>query len=514
MTGTARSPRAIAAAVLAGVAVVAVPTPTLSTPGTYALATTAFAGTLWVTGGLPLPATALCVPVLLAGLGVQPTLAAALAGFADPVVFLVLAGFVLAAALSRHDLDRRLAYRLVLRLGTTPARLVLAVMVATAALSAVVSNSATTAMMVPVALGVARTVGSTESPPSTDTTDHAPDTGRNLEVALLLGTAYAASLGGMTTLVGTPANAVVVGAVTAGTGLEIGFLDWLVVGLPAAVVGVPLAWLLLVRWLYPPASGTTTPARRAAAEQLAALGPPDAAARRTLVVTAAVVGLWLLGGLDFLLVDVLPTPLYDTLFGGAGSVVGTETEGLLYYVLVGVAAVPTLLATDCLAWADVAGVDWGTLLLLGGGLSLADGLAATDATRWLADATLGRLGGGPLLVILVVVLVTVVLSEVASNTATAAVFAPVLLALGPRYAAALGTDAPAAGAFLAVCCGVAASLGFALPVATPPNAIAFGTGAVDREDMLRAGVLLDLGMAAVTTLLLLAVLRTVWPLLL
>jgi sodium-dependent dicarboxylate transporter 2/3/5 len=492
---TGRRPLAVLGAMGAFVAVALAPWPGLSGPGTFALATTAFAATLWVTEGLPLPATALCVPVLLTAFGVVPTMAEALAGFADPVIFLLLAGFVLARALGAHDVDRRIAYRLIGALGTSARRLVLAVMVATAGLSMVVSNSATTATMVPIALGVAGQVRSGGGPTGTD--EEPPS---NLEVSLLLGTAYAASIGGIGTLVGTPGNAIVVSGLRAGLGYEIGFLEWSLIGLPLVVVSLPLAWYLLAFRLFPPAVGDVSGARRDARVALASMGPLDAPARRTVAIAGATAGLWVLGGLDFLFVEVLPPAWHSTLFGGAGSVVGATHQGLLFYVLVGVAAIPTLLATGCLDWEQAVDIDWGTLLLLGGGLSLANGLAATDATAWLAEATFGSLVGMPVvLVLLVVVAVTVLFSELASNTAVVAVFTPLLVAIGPRYAAALGTSDGVAGAVLAVAAAVAASFGFALPVATPPNAIAFGTGALRREDMLRAGLRLDALLVVVAT---------------
>jgi sodium-dependent dicarboxylate transporter 2/3/5 len=500
-----RRTAAVVDAVAAVAVVLVVPLPGLSPGGRFALATAAFAAVLWVTEGLPLPATALCVPVLLAAFGVAPTATAAFRAFADPVVFLLFAGFVLASALRRHGVDRRLAFRCIVALGTSPRRLVLATMTATAALSMVVSNSATTAMMVPVALGVARAVTG-------------PDPGRespsNVELALLLGTAYAASIGGVATVIGTPANAIVVSQLDARLGVRIGFLEWFAIGFPLVAVSLPVAWYLLAFRLYPPEDVDPERARAEAKATLARMGPLDAAGRRTVAVTAATAGLWVLGGLDFLLVDALPADWHGTLFGGDASVVGASHSGLLFYGFVGVAAVPTLLALDCIEWEDVEGIDWGTLLLLGGGLALADGLEATDATRWLADVTLGPLGGTHvLLVALAVVTVTVLLSELASNTAVVAVFAPVLIAVGPRYAATLGTTGVGAAAFLAVLGGVAASFGFALPVATPPNAIAYGTGNVSREHMLRAGVRLDALLVLVATAMLFGTFLLLWPVL-
>ncbi|WP_435102565.1 SLC13 family permease [Halarchaeum sp. P4] len=504
MSMSSRSIRYLAVSVAAMVLVLLIPTPGLSTAGAFALATMVFAAVLWVTEGLPLPATALCVPILLTVFGVFPTIASALQGFADPIIFLLLAGFVLAEALQKHGIDRRIAYYLIARLGTSPRRLVLAIMTATAVLSMVVSNSATTAMMIPIALGVAREIG--EHPEKTDSSVS------NLEVSLLLGTAYAASLGGVGTLIGTPANAIVVSQLEAHLGYQIGFLDWLVIGLPLVAVSLPIAWYLLIK-LFPPEVTDVTHARQHASRALAEMGALDSAGRRTLAITALTAGLWILGGLDFLFEGVLPPVWYDTLFGGAGSIVGVPHQGVLFYVLVGLAAVPTLLAGGCIEWDDVMEIDWGTLILLGGGLALADGLAATDATQWLADVTFGSLVGmSILIVVLAVVATTILLSELASNTAVVAIFAPILITIGPRYADALGSTPEAAAVFLAVTGAVAASFGFALPVATPPNAIAFGTGNVSREHMLQAGIRLDLLMVLVSTAIMLGAFRLVWPL--
>ncbi|MFW6018898.1 MAG: SLC13 family permease, partial [Halapricum sp.] len=406
----------LALAVVATIVVAALPIPGLSDVGSFALATMAFAAVLWVTEGLPLPVTALCVPVLLTVFGVFPTLAGALQGFADPIIFLLLAGFVLAEALQKHGVDRRIAYHLIAALGTSPRRLVLVIMAATAGLSMVVSNSATTAMMVPIALGVAREIGG--EPTADEPGNNGPS---NLEVSVLLGTAYAASLGGVGTLIGTPANAIVVSQLDAHLGFTVSFIDWLVVGLPLVAVSLPVAWYLLVR-LYPPESTDVAGARRHAEQALTELGPMSPAGRRTLAVTAVTAGLWILGGLDFVFEGVLPSVYYDTLFGGAGSIVGAPHQGVLYYVLVGLAAVPALVAGGCVDWNDIQDIDWGTLVLLGGGLALADGLAATDATRWLADVTFGNLAGASiLLVVVAVVAVTVLLSELASNTAVVAI---------------------------------------------------------------------------------------------
>lgn len=527
------SRRALAglAGVVATAALAAAPIPGLSPAGRYALATMAFAAVFWLTEALPLPVTALCVPLLLTAFGVFPSVGSAVAGFADPVIFLLFAGFVLAAAMGTHGIDRRVALGIVAAVGSSPRRLVLAVMVATALLSMLVSNTATAAMMAPVALGIARQAhrgaapdasdpdGGAGGPPDAafaDDHDRAGDPAdySNLEVATLLGVAYAASIGGVGTLVGSPPNAIVVGAIDRTLGVSIGFVGWMVVGLPLVVVCLPLAWLLLVA-IYPPEDVDVEAAREHARDARREAGDLTPAGRRVLVVAGATALLWLLGGLGGLIAPLLPDPVATTLFGGPGpSLVGAGPhQGLLYYVVVGLAAVVVLFAAGSVEWGDVERVDWGTLILLGGGLSLANALSATDATAWLADTVLGALGGVPAVgLVLGLVVVTVGLGELASNTAMAAILAPLLLEAGPRYAGTLGVDGPAAAVFLAVVVGAAASFGFALPVATPPNAIVFGTGRMHKDHMLRAGAVLDAVMAVVVTLVLLGVFRVAWRL--
>lgn len=525
--------RALALAFVAFTAVATAPVGDLSPAGQYALATTTFAGVLWVTGGLPLPITALTIPVLLVSFGVTPTVGDAVAGFADPIIFLLLAGFVLAEALQKHGTDRRVAYHVIAAVGTSPRRIVLAVMIATAALSMVISNTATTAMMIPVALGVADSVagGSTRDDadrssdvlvddgvetasraPSADSA--APGERSNLRLAMLLGVAYAASIGGVGTLIGTPPNAIVVSQLAARLDYTITFADWLAIGLPFVVVGLPITWYVLAVLIYPPEVEDASAALKEARQYLRATGPPAAAERRVLVVLGATACLWLLGGLGFLFEGTLPTRWYTTLFGGTdGHIFGAGPhQGVLYFVVVGLLAIPALAIVGTIEWDDVQRIDWGTIVLLGGGISLANALSATGATRWLAEGVVGSIAGAPvLLVALVIAVATIFASEIASNTAMAAISVPILISMGPEYAGTLGTSPTMASVFLAVTGGIAASFGFALPVATPPNAIAFGTGQMTKDHMLQPGVLLDAAMAVVTAVLAYVLFTKLWP---
>ncbi|GAB6861578.1 SLC13 family permease [Haloplanus litoreus] len=504
--------------VATGVGIVTQPVAALSSAAGYALGVTAFAAILWLTGAIPLSLTALAIPVLLVVFGVVPDFGAAVTGFADPVVFLLFAGFALAEALQYHGIDRRVAYHVLLSVGTSPRRLVLAVMVATAVLSMIISNTATTAMMVPIAVGLAGEVTEVRAvdaePAAGDDDRRGATAAPNFQLAMLLGVAYAASLGGVGTLVGTPPNAIVVGQLQELTGYGITFLDWLVVGLPMVVLTLPVAWWLLTFVVYPPQVDDVSAARARADRGLRESGALGPRARRTLVIFGLTALGWLAGGLGFLVRPYLPPAVYVTLFGGASpSVFGTAGhQGALYYVTVGLVGVVALVVTDAVEWDSLLDVDWGTLLLLGGGISLADALVRTGATEWLATAVLGGLGTVPLVaLILVVVTLVVVVGELASNTAMAAIIAPLLVGIGPAYATTLGTEPSTAAAFLAIVGAVAASYGFALPVATPPNAIAFGAGYMRREDMLRAGLPLDAVVILLATGVLTLAIRFVWP---
>ncbi len=522
---------------LGGVALIAAaPTPDgLSTRGQYAFATMFFAGFLWVTGALPLAVTALSIPVMLTALGVYADLDIALRGFADHIIFLFIAGFMLANALQKYDIDRRIALRLLVSMGTSPRRIVLAVMLATAFLSMWVSNTATAAMMLPIALGVLAQVVGREGITAPDADPGAEidevDSGQaaadatgttNFQRSLLLGTAYAASVGGVGTLIGTPPNAILAGQLNSILGYEISFADWLLIGLPIVAVTLPLVWVLLTVVLFPPRISDVSGARQQAREELREQGPLSVRGRRVAVIFAATATLWVVGGLgdgvQYLMDQgVLPLPQtwHNTLYGTTDgqTVFGVSGhQGLLYYVVVGMVAIPALVLADTVDWEDIVDIDWGTILLFGGGISLADALAATGATEWIADVIFTSLTGSPIvLVVAVVVLLVIFLTEMTSNTATSTIIVPILIGIGGVFAGTLGLPQEAASIFLAVSGAIAASFAFALPVATPPNAIVFGSGYLEQKDMMKAGIILNIIMTAVLTGLIWLLFTFVWP---
>lgn len=420
------------------------------------LALFALVGSLWMTQALHLSATALLVP-LLAVLGGLLSVPAALAPFAHPVIFLFLGGFALAAALQHQGLDRALAQRVLRLAGGHLAFAVLLLFVLTALLSMWISNTATAAMMVPLALGLLRGAEDDADPGVVSAI------GLREQSFVLLGVAYAANIGGIGSLVGSPPNAIA--AAAAG----ISFAQWLRIGLPAVALLLPLMVGVLFVVLRPRLGGRVA----VACEPIEwTLGR-----RVTVVVFAVTAAGW-----------VCATPLARAL----GITADIDS-------VVAIAAVVALLGLGAIDWPQLERrVHWDVLLLFGGGLALGRVMEVSGGSRFLADALVQQLHGAPpLLVLLGVVAFVVFLTELVSNTAVAALLVPVFLVVGD----ALGLQGPV----LAGAIAVAASCAFMLPVATPPNAIVYATGQVPQTTMMRCGLVLNLAcIGAVATVALLA----------
>ena len=439
-----------------------------SEPAWATAAVAAWMAAWWVTEALPLPATALLPLPLLPAFGVADIDAAA-APYANPLVFLFLGGFLLAAGLRHWDLHRRIALAIVEAAGPRPDRLVAGVLAAAALISMWVSNTATAAMMLPIALaliGLAHEHG--------DGGDWAP----RFEAALLLALAFGANIGGVATLVGTPPNAVLAGFMADHHGLSIGFGEWMLVGVPVAAVMLLLAWWLLARRVFAVGSAPLPGAAAFVARERAALGPLTSGQRRT----AAVVALAALAWLTRPLVDAAWPALRLTDAG-----IGITAALLLFVVPAGGRRGPALLD-----WRATRELSWGVLILVGGGLSLGAAIQGSGLADAVA-AQLGALAAWPLWAVLAAVaLVTIVLSHVTSNTATTATLVPLAVSL----AAAAGQPA----ASMAAAVALAASAAFMLPVATPPNAIVFASEQLRVIDMIRGGAGLVLGGWVVATL--------------
>lgn len=428
-------PRALGCVALAALVYQSAPPPDNLRAG---LALFVLIGGLWMTQALHLSVTALLVP-LLASLAGLMDLRTALASFAHPIIFLFLGGFALAAALQQQGLDRALAVA-VLRLarGRRDAAVAL-LFVLTALLSMWISNTATAAMMLPLALGLLHD------------DDGPPERG-----FVLLGVAYSASIGGIGTLVGSPPNAIA--AAQAG----IGFAEWMRIGVPLVLLLLPLMAGTLFLMLRPRLSARTTwplPARPLHTDTLAWT--------REQRITLAVFGFAAAGWIG-------AAPL--------GRLLGLTAD---VDSAIAVAALIALVASGVVGWPAIEGrTQWGVLLLFGGGLALSEVMAASGASRFMADALTDVLRDAPVaLLLLGMVAFVVLLTELVSNTASAALLVPIFLGL----ATALGLPAP----LFAVAIAVSASCAFMLPVATPPNAIVYATEQVPQATMMRCGLVLN-----------------------
>jgi solute carrier family 13 (sodium-dependent dicarboxylate transporter), member 2/3/5 len=424
----------------------------------------------WITEALPIPATALVPLAAFPVLGILPPAQAA-APYANPVVFLFLGGFLLALALQRWGLHRRIALAIVASVGTRPDRLILGFMLATAFLSMWISNTATAAMMVPIGLALCtllKPVGHVGP--------------FRFGTALMLGIAYAATIGGVGTLIGTPPNAILAAAASEHLGRQIGFAEWMMVGMPVVLVLLPATWLLLVRGLYPP-----EPLPDGAADvlnsQRADLGPMHRGERITAGVFVLMAAGWILR--EPKVFDAFTLPGISSIAPGVDDSTIAMAGALILFLARAERGRPVL------TWEDTTALPWGVLLLFGGGLSLARAFETSGLAAAIAGVV-AALGAVPLwLMLLLTGALFLALSELASNTAMAALAMPILAAT------ALGLGSPplplmAVGA-------IACSCAFMLPVGTPPNAIVFGSGQVSIPQMMRAGIWLNLLALAAAT---------------
>lgn len=422
--------------------------------------------TWWITECVPIITTSLLPLVLFPVLGVSSTRDAALP-YANELVFLFMGGFFLAAALERWESHVRVAYRMVLGIGLSGRRVVLGVMLATGFISMWISNTATAAMMYPIAMAIGALFARDAA-------------GDNARTSLMLGVAYAASIGGMATIIGTPPNLVVAGAIKELTGTSISFVQFMALGLPITVLLLPLCWFLLVFVSFPSRGRIEGGADGMLRSRLEGLGPIRGGEARVLIIFLGTALAWFLrerkefGSFSIPgLVDLFPR-LSDAAIGVAAAVLlfvvpGTTREGQ---------------RRPLLTWAEARTIPWDVLLFFGAGLTLANAIETHGITTWMGSWLEGLRGLPPVVIYLGLAVTVLVLSELASNLAVAAMMMPI--------AAALAQSVGQPPVLLMLVAGFAASTGFMLPVATPPNAIVFGSGMISVRQMARAGILVDI----------------------
>jgi sodium-dependent dicarboxylate transporter 2/3/5 len=415
----------------------------------------------WILEAVPLGVTSLLPLVLFPTLGVT-SVAEAAAPYGSKYVFLFMGGFLIAIALERWHLHKRFALNVLVAAGGDPRRLLGGFMFATAALSMWISNTATTLMMLPIAVSVLSSLDLKRHP--------------NLPVALLLGTAYAANVGGIATLVGTPPNVAMAGLLEEHTSRSVPFLEWSAMAFPFSVLLLVLVYLLLTRVLCPVAKTSLASGADGLKDELKGLGAWTTAEKRVAVVFAATATLWM--GRRFILAH-WDVPLNDTSIAMVG--------GLLLFVL---PAGGSQQGQMLLTWQDTKRLPWDILLLFGGGLTLAKQLAEANVLVAVADAVSALPQMSPTLLIAGFVVMSLFLTEVMSNLALTVVMVPVVAQVALNW--------EMDPLLLVVPVTMASSCAFMLPMATPPNAIVFGSGRLRMSDMVKVGLVLNVVAAFLT----------------
>lgn len=423
--------------------------------------------TWWITEALPIYATALLPIVLFPVLGISP-IGDTTAPYANPLIFLFMGGFIIAIAMQNWNLHKRIALRIVNFVGVKPSSIIIGFIIASAFLSMWVSNTATALMMLPIAISVLQFVekkSDGNSPPVT-----------NFEIVLVLAIAYACNIGGIGTLIGTPPNALLAGFLLENYDVEISFARWLMVGIPIVLIMLPIMYVLLSHFIYPVKMKELPGGKQVISSQLKELGTISKPETRVAIVFACTAMLWIFRPL---LTGILP---------------GLSDAGIAVTAGVALFLIPSGEKTgkNLLLWKDLKELPWGILILFGGGLSLAMGITTSGLATAIGEAVSGLNVLPLVLLILAVILIIVFLTEITSNTATAAAFLPILAS----SAIGIGQDPmlfilPAA---------IAASCAFMLPVATPPNAIIYGSGKINIPQMAKAGVWLNLIVSVILTI--------------
>ncbi len=437
------------------------PPSNLSAEAWYTAGIALWMASWWMTEAVPIPITSLLPLVLFPTFNIAPVKEAA-APYANPLIYLFMGGFILALGMEKCGLHKRIALNVLNRVGTKPSSIIAGFMIASAALSMWVTNTATCLMMLPIAISVVKLAENKLG--AGKLSDFSP--------ALMLGIAYASTIGGYGTLIGTIPNALFAGFMLETYGVEIGFVDWMAVGLPIVFVGIPLTFWVLTRFVFNLGTRQIDGMQELINEGLEGLGRASRDEKAVSLIFGFVVILW------------VTRPLL------AGTVPGLSDTGIAILGAVLLFVIPSQNKEGVwdsgflMDWNMAKTIPWGILVLFGGGLSLASAIDQTGLAVWIGGIISGISVLPVIVVIFAVVTLMVYLTELTSNTATTAAFLPVVASLS----LGIGQNP----LLLAIPVTLAASAAFMLPVATPPNAIVFGSGFVSIPQMAKAGVWLNL----------------------
>jgi sodium-dependent dicarboxylate transporter 2/3/5 len=448
------------------------------------LASTIWIAVWWMTEAIPIPATSL-LPIILFPLTNGLDIGATTSSYGDGTIFLFMGGFMIALAMEKWNLHKRIALTIISVIGTNTDRIVLGFMVATGFLSMWISNTATAMMMVPIGLAIIYQVSDAlKDNPSIDTSKENFNFGKSL----MLGIAYSASIGGIATLIGTPPNALLAGAIDKLYGIKLSFAQWMLFGVPIAWLFILIVWYYLVKVAFRPEIKQLPGGKSVIEKEKKDLGTASFEEKAVFIVFIFAALAWITR--TFLLQEYVSKNIDDTVIA--------MTAAIILFII----PAKNKKGDHLLDWESAVKLPWGILLLFGGGLAIASGFVDSGLSGWIGDQ-LSALQGVPLFIVLLVVTGLVIfLTEITSNTATASMMYPIMASL----AVALGIHPYA----VMIAAGVAASCAFMLPVATPPNAVVFGSGYLRIPDMAKAGFMLNIIGILIVTLAIYFLLPFAW----
>lgn len=457
--------------------VLLLPTPLLSKEGDAVIAVALWMVIWWLSEAVSISVTALLPLLLFPLLDIMP-IAEVGNNYGSPIIFLFFGGFVMALALEKVNLHRRIALNIIKITGTTPNKVVLGFMIATAALSMWISNTATAVVMLPIAMSVIKLL--------VDDSDGFTQKDKNFSISVMLGIAFSANAGGIATVIGTPPNSILIGLLENEYQIEISFLKWMAFGLPFSIIMIALSYITLVHLIFPSKGLNFTASKEVIKNELAKLGPTAPKEKMVLVIFGVTVSLW----------------IFRTLINAALPNLGLTDTMISIFAAIALFSIPFNIKKGdfILQWKDTEKLAWGILILFGGGLALANGMSVTGIVDRVSQAIAAGNFSVSMTAGLLIVLM-LFMTELMSNVALVAVLAPVVAGI------AIGLGIPIV--YLLIPVTMASSCAFMLPMATPPNAIVFASGFIEVKDMVKAGIILNL----VAVLLLILLFEFIIPLL-
>ncbi len=415
----------------------------------------------WITEAVSISVTALIPLTIFPLLGIMDMKAVS-ANYGHPIVFLFFGGFVMALALEKVKLHTRIALNIVKVTGTTPDKVILGFMIATAFLSMWISNTATTVVMLPIALSVIDLLTNDE--------DGFTKGDRNFALSLMLGIAFAANVGGIATIIGTPPNTVMVGFVEQEYDMQISFFKWMLMGVPFSCFMIGVIYFILVKFIYPNGLEKLSDSRDIIGEELARLGAIQSTEMRVVIIFLITIFLW----------------IFRAYINEHVPFIQLSDAGISMLAAFALFSVPFNFNQGefTLEWKDTQKLPWGILILFGGGLSLASGLSSAGVIDFIGELVASNKTLSILVISSLLIFIMLFMTELMSNVALVAIFSPVVagIAIGLEYEIL----------FMLIPVAMASSCAFMLPMATPPNAIVFASGYIKVHEMAKAGVFLNI----------------------